>query len=202
MKKKGKKKKSQLVKSCCWVGPSCVFNYKNAIELWVMETENSQKVFSVSITYNSKIRELSDGNKKLETELWLAKQNFFWELRWIPLFLRIELWKLRIEWWELPIQTTPQYLYLCKTKKKKKIHVYKQFPIVWNYLRSISSSKYIYCSIHTKSNDGFIVKDIKLFLSTFSNILSNKIFIFSLFHLNIFSSLILSLIFKFFGDIF
>ena len=41
-----KKKKSQLVKSC-WVGPLCVFSYKNAIELWVMETENSPKVFSV-----------------------------------------------------------------------------------------------------------------------------------------------------------
>ena len=53
---KEKKKKSQLVKSCGWVDPSCVFNYKNAIELWVMETENSQKVFSVSITHNSKIR--------------------------------------------------------------------------------------------------------------------------------------------------
>ena len=28
-----------------------------------METENSQKLFSVSITHNSKIRELSDGNR-------------------------------------------------------------------------------------------------------------------------------------------
>ena len=64
-----RKKKSQLVKSCGWVGPSCVFNYKNAIELWVMKTKNNQKVFSVSITHNSKIRELSDGNKKLKTEL-------------------------------------------------------------------------------------------------------------------------------------
>ena len=36
-----------------------------------------QKMFSVSITHNSKIRELSDGNKKLKTELWLAKQTFF-----------------------------------------------------------------------------------------------------------------------------
>ena len=36
-----------------------------------------QKVFSVSITHNLKIRELSDGNKKLKTELWLAKQTFF-----------------------------------------------------------------------------------------------------------------------------
>ena len=42
-----------------------------------METENSQKVFSVSITHNSKIRELSDENKKLKTELWLAKPTFF-----------------------------------------------------------------------------------------------------------------------------
>ena len=28
-----------------------------------MKTENSQKLFSVSITHNSKIRELSDGNR-------------------------------------------------------------------------------------------------------------------------------------------
>ena len=62
-----------------------------------METENNQKVFSVSITHNSKIRKLSDGNKKLETELWLTKRTFFLELRWVPPFLRIELWKLRIE---------------------------------------------------------------------------------------------------------
>ena len=34
-----------------------------------METENSQKLFSVSITHNSKIRELSDGNRVLETKL-------------------------------------------------------------------------------------------------------------------------------------
>ena len=34
-----------------------------------MEIENSQNVFSVSITHNSKIRELSDG-----TELW--KQSY------------------------------------------------------------------------------------------------------------------------------
>ena len=62
-----------------------------------MKTENSQKVFSVSITHNSKIRELSDENKKLKTELWLAKQTFFLELRWVSPFLRIELWKLRIK---------------------------------------------------------------------------------------------------------
>ena len=29
----------------------------------VMETENSQKLFSISITHNSKIRELSDENR-------------------------------------------------------------------------------------------------------------------------------------------
>ena len=32
------------------------FIYKNTIELWVMETENGQNVFSVSITHNLKIR--------------------------------------------------------------------------------------------------------------------------------------------------
>ena len=46
-----------------------------------MKTENSQNVFSVSITHNSKIKKLSDGNKKLKTELWLAKQTIFLELR-------------------------------------------------------------------------------------------------------------------------
>ena len=41
-----------------------------------METENNQNVFSVSITHNSKIRELSDGNRFMETELLFAKQPF------------------------------------------------------------------------------------------------------------------------------
>ena len=41
-----------------------------------METENSQKLFSVSITHYSKIRELSDGNRVMETELLFAKQPF------------------------------------------------------------------------------------------------------------------------------
>ena len=58
------------------MGPLCVFNYNIAIELGVMETENSQNVFSVSITHNSKIRELSDGNRGMETELSFAKQPF------------------------------------------------------------------------------------------------------------------------------
>ena len=67
------------VKSCGWVlfvGPLYVFNYNIVIELWVMKTENSQKLFLVSITHNSKIRELSDGNRVMETELLFAKQTF------------------------------------------------------------------------------------------------------------------------------
>ena len=57
--KKGKKKSQKVVKSCGWVlfvNPLYVFNCNIAIELWVMETENSQNVFSVSITHNSKIK--------------------------------------------------------------------------------------------------------------------------------------------------
>ena len=70
---KWKKKKSKSgQKLRLWV-PPCVFIYKNAIELWVMEIENSQNVFSVSITHNSKIRELSDGNRVMKTELSFAK---------------------------------------------------------------------------------------------------------------------------------
>ena len=51
------------------MGPLCVFNYNIVIELWVMETENSQKLFSVSITHNSKIKELSDENRVMEIGL-------------------------------------------------------------------------------------------------------------------------------------
>ena len=52
----GKSKRKKKVKrwsKVAAVGPLCVFNYNIAIELWVMETENSQKLFSVSITHNS-----------------------------------------------------------------------------------------------------------------------------------------------------
>ena len=75
--KKGKKKSQKVVRSCGWVlfvSPLCVFNYNIAIELWVMKTENSQNVFSVSITHNSKIIALSDGNRVMETELSCAKR--------------------------------------------------------------------------------------------------------------------------------
>ena len=67
-----------------------------------METENSQKLFSVSITHNSKIRELSDGNRVMETELLFGQTTY---LLWIPPFLSYELWKLRIELWKLLVQT-------------------------------------------------------------------------------------------------
>ena len=88
-----KKKKSQkAVKSYGWVlfvDSLCVFNYNIVIELWVMENKNSQNVFSVFITHNSKIRELNYGNRVI-----VRQTNI--EL-WIPLFLSYELWKLRIE---------------------------------------------------------------------------------------------------------
>ena len=61
-----------------------------------METENSQKLFSVSITHNSKIRELSDGNRVI-----VCQTNF---LLWVPPFLSYKLWKQRIELSKIPIQ--------------------------------------------------------------------------------------------------
>ena len=69
-----------------------------------MKTENSQNVFLVSITRNSKIRKLNDGNRVMETELWTFQTAF---LLWVPPFLSYELWKLRIELWKQVIQTTP-----------------------------------------------------------------------------------------------
>ena len=53
-----------------------------------METEKSQNLFSVSVTYNLKIRELSDVNKFIETELWTFQTTF---LLWASLFLSYEL---------------------------------------------------------------------------------------------------------------
>ena len=73
-----KKKKVKRWSKVAAVGPLCVFNYNITIELWVMETENSQKLFSVSITHNSKIRELSDGNRVMKTELLFTKQTFYY----------------------------------------------------------------------------------------------------------------------------
>ena len=75
------------------MGPLCVFNYNIAIELWIIETENSQKLFPVSITHNSKIRELSDENRVMETELLFAKQTFAMD----PTIF--ELWVMETENW-------------------------------------------------------------------------------------------------------
>ena len=62
-----------------------------------METENKKNEFSVSITHNSKIRELSNGNRVIvgqtDNELW------------VPPFLSYELWKLRIKLQKQAIQT-------------------------------------------------------------------------------------------------
>ena len=61
--KKEKKKWSKVAaKVWQWILP-CSVIYGNAIKLWFMETENIWNVFSVSITHNSKIKELSDGNR-------------------------------------------------------------------------------------------------------------------------------------------
>ena len=57
-------------------------------------------MFSVSITHNSKIRELSDGNRII-----VCQTTF---LLWVPPFLSYELWKLRIEIPKKPIQTPPK----------------------------------------------------------------------------------------------
>ena len=54
-----------------------------------METENNQNVFLVFITHNSKIRELSDGNKVI-----VCQTTF---LLWVLPFLNYELWKLSYE---------------------------------------------------------------------------------------------------------
>ena len=68
-----------------------------------METENSFWLFSVFITYNSKMRELSDGNRVMEIELSIGQTTF---LLWVPPFFSYELWKLRIKLSNLVDQTT------------------------------------------------------------------------------------------------
>ena len=40
-----RKKENQKLRLVLFMGPLCVFNYNIAIELWVMETENSQICF-------------------------------------------------------------------------------------------------------------------------------------------------------------
>ena len=88
-----KSQSGQKLQLVLFAGPSCVFNYKNAIELWVMETKNNQKLFSVSITHNLKIRELSD-----ETELW--KQSYHLPNNLFDIGPTIfELWVMETENW-------------------------------------------------------------------------------------------------------
>ena len=99
-----KEKKSQkVIKRCSrvlFVGSLYVFNYNIAIELWVIETENRQNVFSVSITHNSKIRELSDRNRVMD----FPNKLFVM----VPPFLSYELWKLRYKLWKLLNLTPPK----------------------------------------------------------------------------------------------
>ena len=65
-----------------------------------METENNQNMFLVFITHNSKIRELSDGNRVI-----VCQTTF---LLWVLPFLNYELWKLSYELWKLANQTQPK----------------------------------------------------------------------------------------------
>ena len=91
-----------------------------------MEIENSQNVFSVSITHNSKIRKLSYGNRVMETELSFGQTTF---LLWVPPFLSYELWKLRIELRKLLIQTG-SYQFCCQSYgtpgRSHNIHVFNK----------------------------------------------------------------------------
>ena len=76
---------------------------RRVLQVW----KNSLWLFSVSITHNSKIKELSDGNRVMETELSFGQTTF---LLWVPPFLSYELWKLRIELSNLVGQTASQTL--------------------------------------------------------------------------------------------
>ena len=70
-----------------------------------MKTVNSLLLFSVSITHNSKIRELSYGNRVMETKLSFGQTTC---LLLVPPFLSYEVWKLRIELWKHLVQTGPK----------------------------------------------------------------------------------------------
>ena len=74
-------------------------------ELWKLKTAFG--CFSVSIIHNSKIRELSDGNRVMETELSFGQTTF---LLWVSPFLSYELWKQRIELSKNSIQTASKCL--------------------------------------------------------------------------------------------
>ena len=76
-KRKKKVKSGQKLRLVLFAGPSCVFNYKNAIELWKQ----------------------SYGNRVI-----VCQTTF---LLWVPPFLSYELWKQRIELSKKAIQTAP-----------------------------------------------------------------------------------------------
>ena len=82
--KRKKRKKEERVKSCGWVwqwDPVYDVIYENAIENRVMETENTFYVFSVSIIYYSKIRELTDEKKKKNWKQSYEKPNRLFNYR-------------------------------------------------------------------------------------------------------------------------
>ena len=101
------------------MGPLCVFNYNIAIELWVMETENSQNMFSVSITHNSKIRELNDGNRVM---------NFPYNLFAIGPTI-FELWVMEIEIWVMEIAkpNTPLVFFFFKKNLENIFLIFELF---------------------------------------------------------------------------
>ena len=104
-KKSGKKKKKKVTSGrekgkLTWQDqwdPICSFNYGNAIKNKVMETENTWNVFSVSITYYSKIKELSDGNKNWKQ---LKTKTKWTSQLWVSPFLSYKWWKQSYELWK------------------------------------------------------------------------------------------------------
>ena len=70
--KRKKEKKLQLIKSR-WRKPS---EWRWDLRMWSVGVKSHWDEVLVSITHNSKIRELSDENRVMETELSFAKQPF------------------------------------------------------------------------------------------------------------------------------
>ena len=110
-------------------------------------------MFSVSITHNSKIKELSDGNRVImhQTDIEI----------WVPPFLSYELWKLRIELLKQAIQTASNTSIIHKNTK---IYVENYFSIegettgqtlnLSTIIKSITISSQVYIlEIHTNYNN-------------------------------------------------
>ena len=82
-----KKKQKSKVKSCgCGSFHVCLIT-KNVIELWVIETENSSNVFSVSITQKSENWVMEIESRIMSDEVQTSA------LLWAPPILDHELWK-------------------------------------------------------------------------------------------------------------